>query len=111
MKKIKLTLLSTLSIAVIAISSCGNMPIEPHDPIFQPIVEQKFCTNPEYPETCEVKSLCREYRYDGKLYFLYETHPLKKCSGTFGQDAPSFNRKKDYIRELLSWIKTTCKVK
>lgn len=111
MRKIRSKLLLML-LTVVALTSnaCSAMPIEPRDPLFQPIVEQKFCTDPEDEETCEIKSLCREFRWSGKQYDLFKTWELKKCSGTFGQDVASFNRKKDFIREMATWIKRNCEI-
>jgi hypothetical protein len=98
-----------LIVALVTVSACGAMPIEPHDPVFQPIVEQKFC-QPDDPQNCEVKSLCREYRFNGQGdYELFQTWELKKCSGVFGQTANAYNKKKDFIRELTKWAQDIAK--
>lgn len=111
MNRVRSTLLlMLLTLVALTTNACSAIPVEPHDSLWQPIVEQKFCTDPQDENTCEVKSFCRQYDWDTskKLYTLAKTWELKKCSGTFGQDIDSYNRMKDFLRQVQVWVKRNC---
>jgi hypothetical protein len=84
-------------------------PKPPDVILFQPIINAKVCEN----GVCSLISRCNEYHLDKKQnkWILFVKHPIEKCNATFGIDVDTFNKIREYSRELTTYIENNCGTK
>lgn len=77
--------------------------------LFQPIINAKVCEN----NVCTTISRCNEYHLDKKenKWVLKTKHDISVCNATFGVTVDTFNKMREYGRELNSYIENNCGTK